>query len=376
MTANNIKIPKSSGIVSKQAHADLPDQAIYERELGRDGFFGPATHMHHQQPPTGWLNWEGSLKPRAFDLNKIQAGDSSPWHAATILYNDQCQIRSWQLTEEMSFLVRNGDGDDLLFFHQGKGVLYCDYGSLDIEQGDYVLLPRGTLWRIAPEQAMTVLMIEAKADRFQLPEKGLIGQHAIFDPGVLQAPEIDDRFLSQQNKQAWSVSVKRGNQWANIQYPFNPLDALGWHGDLYPVKLNCRDIRPVMSHRYHVPPSAHSTFVCNGFVVCTFVPRPIESDPGALKVPFYHSNEDCDEVLFYHSGNFFSRDNIYPGMITFHPAGFPHGPHPKAFEKARACPNKETNEVAVMVDTWQALNFTEQAKQVEVEDYVNSWKKN
>ena len=146
-------------------------------------------------------------------------------------------------------------------------------------------------------------------------------------------------------------------QISTITYPFNPLDAVGWKGNLAPVKLNWRDIRPVMSHRYHMPPSVHSTFVADRFVVCTFVPRPIESDPGALKVPFFHSNDDFDEVIFYHAGDFFSRDNIKPGMVTFHPSGFTHGPHPKAFAAGAKAAKTMTDEVAVMIDARDPLDM-------------------
>ena len=160
---------------------------------------------------------------------------------------------------------------------------------------------------------------------------------------------------------------------STVTYPYNPLDAVGWQGNVTPVKLNWRDIRPIMSHRYHVPPSAHTTFLGNRFVICTFCPRPIESDPGALKVPFYHSNDDYDEVLFYHRGDFFSRDNIEQGMVTFHPSGFAHGPHPKAFRASMENPKTETNEVAVMIDTRDALEMSDEAHSVENVDYVNSW---
>ena len=144
------------------------------------------------------------------------------------------------------------------------------------------------------------------------------------------------------------MRVKRRNTLSTITYPYNPLDAIGWHGDLLPVRLNWRDIRPLMSHRVHLPPSAHTTFLATRFVVCTFVPRPFETDPGALKVPFFHSNDDYDEVLFYHRGDFFSRDNIHAGMVTLHPCGFPHGPHPKALAGALKPKKPETDEVAVM----------------------------
>jgi homogentisate 1,2-dioxygenase len=140
------------------------------------------------------------------------------------------------------------------------------------------------------------------------------------------------------------------------------------------VRINVRHIRPLLSDRYHVPPSAHTTFVANRFVVCTFAPRPFESDPGALKVPFFHNNDDYDEVLFYHAGDFFSRDNIKAGMMTFHPAGFTHGPHPKALANAFTPKAKATNEYAVMIDTRDPLDLGAGAQLVEDAHYVDSWK--
>ena len=274
----------------------------------------------------------------------------------------------------MQKLARNADGDDLLFVHKGEGDFYCDYGHFEVTEGDYVVIPRSTMWRLAPRVPMQLLMIEATDDSYQLPEKGLVGNHAIFDPAMLRYPEINDQFLAQQDENTWQVEVKRHQRLSRITYPFNPLDAQGWHGDLTVMKINWRDIRPLMSHRYHLPPSAHTTFVAKRFVVCTFVPRPIESDPGALKVPFYHSNDDFDEVLFYHAGDFFSRDNIEAGMVTFHPAGFTHGPHPKAFAAGQAHKKTFTDEVAVMLDTRDALEITAASQAVENAEYVYSWK--
>jgi homogentisate 1,2-dioxygenase len=229
------------------------------------------------------------------------------------------------------------------------------------------------MWRIEPTTPLRILMIEATDDSYQLPDRGLLGGHAIFDPATLQTPKIDDQFIAQQDETKWQLRVKRHQQISVITYPFNPLDAVGWHGNLTVVKLNWRDIRPLMSHRYHLPPSAHSTFSCKQFVICTFVPRPIESDPGALKVPFYHSNDDYDEVIFYHAGDFFSRDNIEPGMVTLHPAGFTHGPHPKAYQAGQAHQRKFTDEVAVMLDTREALKITDHGAALEEPDYVYSW---
>ncbi|MFA5941800.1 MAG: homogentisate 1,2-dioxygenase [Sinimarinibacterium sp.] len=369
--------PIVEGQASRQAHADLPEGS-FERELGKEGFFGPATHMIHPRPPTGWTHWEGPLRPRAFDLSKLGATAASPWEAHAVLHNAHVRLRHWVCPRAMDELARNADGDELLFLHAGSAELYCDYGHLSLVAGDYVVLPRGTMWRIDCAQPTTWLLIEATNSSYQLPDKGLLGEHAIFDPALLDYPRIDDAFKAQQQgataTREWKVRIKRCNRLSTVTYPCNPLDALGWHGTLMPVRINVKDIRPLMSHRYHLPPSAHTTFVADRFVVCTFTPRPFETDPGALKVPFFHNNDDYDEVLFYHAGDFFSRDNIRPGMLTLHPCGFTHGPHPKALQNMLVQKKPATDEYAVMIDTRDALEVAEQATSVEWTDYHQSWR--
>lgn len=369
---NWIEFPHREGETSRQAHCDLPP-GTYERELGREGFFGPATHMYHAHPPTGWTDWDGPLRPRAFDLARLTATEASPFLAPDILYNSHVRMRFWHAPQRMDHLVRNADGDDLLFVHTGTAALYCDYGHLDIEAGDYVLLPRGTMWRIDQAQHFTALLIEATNSAYRLPDKGMLGPHAIFDPAMLDVPRIDDAFRAHATEDEWKVRIKRRGQISTVTFPFNPLDAKGWKGNLSAVRINVRDIRPLMSHRYHLPPSAHTTFVADRFVVCTFAPRLFETDPGALKVPFFHDNLDYDEVLFYHAGDFFSRDNIHPGMMSFHPCGFTHGPHPKALTRAFEQPKAATDEYAVMIDTRDALEIGTGAASVEWAGYVNSW---
>lgn len=368
------QFPIIEGKASRQAHCDLPD-GTYERECGKEGFFGPASHMYHTHPPTGWINWEGPLHPRAIDTTRLEQPGVTPWDASLLLYNDNLKLRVWNSRQNMNHLVRNGDGDEVLFVHQGSGHLYCDYGHLTFRDGDYIVIPRATSWRIEVDKPVSLLLIEATNSGYQMAERGLVGQHAIFDPAILEYARLDESFLAQQSSdQHWLVLLKARNKMNTITYPYNPLDAQGWKGDLTVFKLNWRDIRPLMSHRYHLPPSAHSTFVANGFVICTFVPRPIESDPNALKVPFYHNNDDYDEVLFYHRGNFFSRDNIEAGMITHHPCGFSHGPHPKALATSQQHPKKETDEVAVMIDARFPLEIADLPDGVENKDYVYSWR--
>lgn len=371
---NWIRIPKSEGIVSRQAHADFPANT-FERELGKEGFFGPATHMYHQKNPLSWIDWQGPLRPRSFNLNQLKANVHSPFDAPLILSNAFMRLQLWELNQSMGCLVRNADGDQILFIHKGNGSIFCDYGHLPFRDGDYILLPRSTMWRIDIETPLNILLIEAVNDSFGLPEKGILGPQAIFDEGILDVPSIDDMFKTQQSEnRSWEVSIKRRNVISKVTFPHSPLDALGWKGNLHPVRINWRDIRPLMSHRYHLPPSAHTTFVTNRFVICTFCPRPIESDPGALKVPFFHNNDDYDEILFYHAGHFFSRDHIDAGMMTVHPCGFTHGPHPKALAIGNQFARKETNEVAVMIDTRDPVDFSPILDQVEDKNYVNSWK--
>lgn len=374
MNRKPINFPRQEGNISRQAHADFPKEGVFEREAGREGFFGAATHFHHTHAPTSWSNWEGPLRPRAYYLNDLENKANCPLRAPVLFKNDSTEIKFWSVKNETQNLYRNADGDWLFFVHKGEGNLFCDYGHLDISEGDYVLIPRNCLFRIETESEMKIMLTEATNDSFQLPEKGLVGRHAIFDPAVLDCPKINDQFEAQKNENETKVFVKHRGKTSAITYPHNPLDVIGWHGDLCVVKINWRDIRPLMSHRYHLPPSAHTTFVASRFVVCTFVPRPIESEEGALKVPFFHNNDDYDELLFYHKGNFFSRDNVKPGMVSLHPSGFTHGPHPKALKKSMENPATFTDEVAVMIDTRDELFCEDILESVEFKEYVHSWK--
>jgi homogentisate 1,2-dioxygenase len=371
---NWIELPRIEGQASRQAHADLP-AGTFEREIGRAGFFGPASHIYHCHPPTGWTSFEGPLRPRAFDARAAAKPAASPFEAALLLSNSDVKLRIWSCSEAMRALARNADGDELLFIHAGGGEMFCDFGHLSFSEGDYIVLPRGTMWRLEPSTPTTMLLIESTSTAYMLPDRGMLGPHAVFDPAILDTPKIDEPFRAQSDEKPWVVEVKRRDGLSTIRYPFNPLDAVGWKGNLAPVRLNWRDIRPVMSHRYHIPPSVHATFVSERFVVCTFVPRPIESDPGALKVPFFHSNDDYDEVIFYHAGEFFSRDNIRPGMVTWHPCGFTHGPHPKAFDIGAKAARTMTDEVAVMIDARNPLDLDTAAEAVEDKTYADSWKR-
>jgi homogentisate 1,2-dioxygenase len=211
------------------------------------------------------------------------------------------------------------------------------------------------------------------AGELAVPDRGMLGQHALFDPAVLRAPTPGEASsLGASASGEWELRVKRQDAITRVFYPFSPLNTLGWKGTLTVWQLSVKDIRPVSSDRYHLPPSAHTTWLAPGVAVCTFAPRPLENgDPRAMKVPFYHSNIDYDEVIFYHAGQFFSREGVGAGMLTFHPQGIHHGPQGKAVERAAGA--TRTEEIAVMIDTRRPLAAAAGAARAEIEGYWKSW---
>ena len=271
----------------------------------------------------------GTARPRAFDLARLSEQRSrSPWNAAPVLANANVRMRIWYADGAMDYLARNGDGDELLFVHAGAGDLFCDYGHLAFRKGDYLVLPRSTMWRIECAEPVTMLMIEATGGTIKQPERGMVGRHALYDEAMLDTPK-DDAFRAQQDENEWRVAIKRRKELSVVTYPFNPPRRGGLARRFAVVRLNIKKIRPLMSHRHHLPPSAHSTWVGNCFVVCTFTLRPFETDPAALKVPFFHNNDDYDEVIFYHEGTSSRATTSRPAPWTWHPCGFTHGPHPE-----------------------------------------------
>ena len=256
-----IALPRCEGHYHRQAHCDIPD-GLYEEEHGRDGFFGPASHLLHRHKPTDWSGWDGPLRPHCLDLRKLPTAPLCPLQAAPVLGNAQLEVRYWRASAGvMDHLVRNADGDWLLFVHSGAGELFCDYGHFAFRDGDYILIPRGTAWRVDNATAVEMLLIEACDDAFELPERGLVGRHAQFDLAVLATPKIDKAFVAQYSEDETRVLIKRRGAISSVVFPFNPLDAVGWHGDNVPLRLNWRDFRSIASDRYHLPPPAHTTFL-------------------------------------------------------------------------------------------------------------------
>jgi homogentisate 1,2-dioxygenase len=354
----------------RQAHVNIPS-GFYEEEHGRKGFAGPASHLYRAHPPTNWLRIEGPCRPRAFNcLNLEASGDHKEDRPVELLRSPDARLFVSNRKETMSYYFRNADGDELYFVHQGRGLLETDYGVLAYEPGDYLLIPKGTTYRMVVEEQPAVMLLIETPEPFMLPERGLLGHHALFDPEVLAVPELPTP-VNEKGQKEWEPWIKREGTFTKVVYPFSPLDVIGWKGDVWPTKLNVRDFRPVTSPRYHLPPSVHATFQAGGVWISTFAPRPLESDPGALKIPFYHRNIDFDEVLFYHEGNFFSRSDIRPGTLTLHPQGIHHGPHPGAVEASKT--QSETNEIAVMVESRHPFYVMLEAEAVELKNYAMSW---
>jgi homogentisate 1,2-dioxygenase len=367
-------IPYVRGKVALQAHVGVPEGTV-EEEYARGGFSGRYAHLYRKNAPVGWTRIEGKLRPRAFDLGLLGADSEEDYvdGRAPLLENEDVRISAAVLGAPMPYLFRNADADELLFVHQGTGRLETDFGPLAYEPGDYLLVPRGTAHRFAPS-ALTRLFVLETYGELAVPERGMLGQHALFDPAVVRVPAPESSALPANADGEWELRIQRAGDITRVFYPHCPLDVVGWKGTLAPMQLNVRDIRPVMSERYHLPPSAHATFRAPGAIVCTFLPRALENgDPRAMKVPFYHANVDYDEVLFYHSGDFFSRDGIGKNTMTLHPQGIHHGPQRKAVERASG--KTRTDEVAVMVDTKRPLRVCEAAELVELRDYWKSWRK-
>jgi homogentisate 1,2-dioxygenase len=359
---------KQSGIHTKQAHVKIPE-GLFEEEHGRKGFFGRVSHLYHENPPVNWNNIDGELKPQALPpMSKIGLKQNE---FQEILFNQDCHIHLATFSDSFKNFYRNADFDELFFIQEGEGVIETSYGPVPYTTGDYINIPRGTTYKLYLKVKTDILKVESNSE-FEEPTRGLMGPNALYDQSAIFTPEA--RLGTEQNQTEYIVEIKRCGKLTKISYPFNPLDVKGWKGSVYPKKISIYDFCPVMSHRYHMPPSAHTTFVTNGFVICSFVERPLEdSKHGVLKVPFYHSNIDFDEVLFYHKGNFFSRDNIAPGALTFHPQGVHHGPHPKAFSAGND--KTYTDEYAVMIDTKKPLQPTKFFSESEDKNYWKSWMK-
>ncbi len=357
---------KASGVYTKQAHVKIP-KGHFEEEHGRKGFFGRVSQLYHQTPPVNWTHIEGDLKPRCLPplfSKQLPQNEFIPF-----LKNNDVILNVAFYNKSFEKFFRNADYDELFFIHEGEGVIETTYGPIEYQKGDYIVIPRGTTYKLYKKADTKLLKIESSGE-FEEPSRGLLGPNALYDQTAKYIPKA--ALGSENNQPEYHLEIKRLGKLTTVTYPNNPLTAVGWKGSVYPWKISIYDYCPITSHRYHIPPSGHTTFVAPNFVVCSFVERPLEDEKhDVLKVPFYHSNIDYDEVLFYHQGNFFSRDNIDKGSVTFHPQGIHHGPHPNAFKKGSG--RDYTDEYAVMIDARHPLEPTSWFLENENKNYWKSW---
>lgn len=362
------------GEPTRQAHKGIPE-GRFEEEQGEGGFFGPVSHLIKEKPSTRWTNIEGNLKPRMFDVIKLTHQSQDDVRQRMLYNNDVTLSYAWMKPSSEPKAIRNADGDWMYFCHSGSGAVLTEYGLLKFNAGTYICMQKCITHSFILNEPSEFFVIENRTSHFREPDRGIVGRHVPWDINALVTPDLEalNIFMKEKNLDIREIQIKHTDEITKISYDANIFDVKGWKGDLFPFTLHIEHLMPIMSHRAHLPPSVHSTFVANNFVICTFCPRPLEEDADALKVPFYHQNMDYDEVIFYHAGDFFSRDNLHAGMMSFHPAGFPHGPHPKAIGKAST--RTHTDEYAVMIDARWPLKRDPAMESVELVEYWKSWQK-
>ncbi|WP_026763361.1 homogentisate 1,2-dioxygenase [Sediminibacterium salmoneum] len=363
-----------------------PDGGLYSEQLfSTEGFSDDYSLLYHIYPPTQIIKTddpidvapkvaeEKMLKHRCFEGFQVKPVADYLESRKAVLVNNDCHIVLAAPEKSMSdYFYKNADADELIFIHEGTGTVKTQYGKLDFSYGDYIVIPRGTIYQIHFNDSNNRLFIVESFSPFRYPKRylsrhGQLLEHSPYCERDIRGPKdletIDE-------KGDFLIKTKKKGILYGLHYGTHPFDVIGWDGCCYPYIFSIHDFEPITG-RVHQPPPVHQTFDANNFVVCSFCPRLYDYHPNAIPAPYNHSNIDSDEVLYYVDGDFMSRKNVTRGMITLHPAGIPHGPHPGAVEKSIG--KKETLELAVMVDTFHPLQLTEEAIRIENEGYTMSW---
>jgi homogentisate 1,2-dioxygenase len=336
----------------------------------------PPTQIIHTDEPVSMIPKiaeEKMLKHRSFEGFNIQPADDFLQSRKPVLINNDCHIVLAAPRKSMTdYFYKNADADELIFVHEGAGSLGTQYGTLLFGPGDYLVIPRGTIYQIRFNDAANRLFIVESFSPIRYPKRyqskyGQLLENSPYCERDIRGPQQ----LETRNEEGdFLIRAKKKGILYGLHYANHPFDVVGWDGCCYPFAFSIHDFEPITG-RVHQPPPTHQTFEANNFVVCSFCPRLYDYHPQAIPAPYNHSNIDSDEVLYYVDGDFMSRKNVTRGMITLHPAGIPHGPHPGAVEKSIG--KKETNELAVMVDTFHPLQLTEEALNIENPGYTMSW---
>lgn len=363
-----------------------PDGSLYAEQLfGTIGFDGMATNSYHEQRPTQVkvIKNQYSVAPKIALKNNIKSYrlkgfQVKPEHdylesRKTVLINSDCAIiLAAPKQSTQNYFYKNTDADELIFIHKGTGKLRTHLGNLNFKYGDYLLIPRGIIYKIDFDTEDNRLFIVESRRPIYTPKRyrnwfGQLLEHAPFCERDIRRPTE----LETHNENGdFLIKVKKQDDIIEMVYASHPFDVVGYDGYNYPYAFSIHDFEPITG-RIHQPPPVHQTFETDAFVVCSFVPRLYDYHPQSIPAPYNHSNIDSDEVLYYVDGDFMSRNDIDQGHISLHPAGIPHGPHPGATE--RSIGKTETNELAVMVDTFKPLMLTEEAMKIADENYYKSW---
>jgi homogentisate 1,2-dioxygenase len=362
------------------------DGTLYSEQLfSTEGFSNDYSLMYHCHPPTQIIKTEPHfsvapeiaeekmLKHRSFEGFNITPEKDFLLSRKPVLVNNDCHLILAAPQESMTeYHYKNTDADELIFIHEGKGILRTMYGELPFDYGDYLVIPRGTIYQITFSDARNRLFIVESFSPIRFPKKylskyGQLMEHSPYCERDIRPPQNLPTFDEEGD---FLIKAKKKGTMYGLHYGHHPFDLVGWDGCCYPFAFSIHDFEPITG-RVHQPPPTHLTFEANNFVVCSFCPRLFDYHPQAIPAPYNHSNIDSDEVLYYVDGDFMSRKNVTRGMITLHPAGIPHGPHPGAVEKSIG--KKETQELAVMVDTFHPLMLTREALAIENLNYVMSW---
>jgi homogentisate 1,2-dioxygenase len=363
-----------------------PDGSLYSEQLfSTEGFSDDYSLLYHCHPPTQIIKTEPQvdvspriaeekmLQHRSFEGFSIKPATDFLQSRIPVLVNNDCHIVLAAPRQSMrDYFYKNTDADELIFIHEGSGIVHTQYGELPFGYGDYIILPRGTIYQISFADENNRLFIVESFTPLRFPKRymsrfGQLMEHAPYCERDIRPPQDLQTF---DEKGDFMIKAKKKGMLYGLHYGTHPFDVVGWDGCCYPYIFSIHDFEPITG-RVHQPPPVHQTFETNAFVVCSFVPRLFDYHPLAVPAPYNHSNIDSDEVIYYVDGDFMSRKHVTRGMITLHPAGIPHGPHPGAVEKSIG--DRETKELAVMVDTFRPLMLTQQALDIENDNYVMSW---
>jgi len=380
----------SQGKIPHKRHTQFrkPDGLYAEELFSTHGFSNMYSLIYHCHPPTmiksagepfsrePEIAMKRSLLHQSFQGFNVQPEDDYIKSKKPVLVNNDLQIAlAAPRKSTKDYFLKNADADELIFVHEGSGTFHSIYGSMDFGYGDYIVIPRGTIFQLHFNTENNRLLVVDSFSAIQTPrryrnEYGQFEEHSPFCERDFRRPQNLKTF---DEKGEFLVMIKK----ESIVYPFvyatHPFDAIGWDGYCYPYIFSIHDFEPITG-RIHLPPPIHQTFEAHNFVVCSFVPRLFDYHPLSIPVPYNHSNIDSDEMLYYVDGDFMSRKNVTKGQITLHPAGIPHGPHPGTVEKSLGA--KETKELAVMIDTFKPLWLTKEAMNIIIPDYYKSWVEN